>query len=179
MRRLAVPRTVTAGALGAIITLLALVILPGIGIGDPTTSHGGSPSDVFMSTEPAVCSGEDPVETEPASLLPTAVHVGGQSHVLVYFGSMTSWFQEDSVLVLRLQILDGNGFFESSDDFTNSPGLVHTSGTVMWTFEDIGPGDYTVQATAQVFPNWGAPHPVSRGANLQSCALTAFVIPVA
>jgi hypothetical protein len=165
---------------GGLVVLLGVVAVPGLGIGETTTSHGMTPSDVYASTEPDVCNGDDKVGTDPVALLPTAVEVGQESHVLVYFASMWSGFELDSVLVRRVEIFNGNGFFESSPDFDVNNGQVHSSGTMMWTFEGIDPGTYTVQATAALFPERGAfvTHG-SSGANLQSCALTVFVNPAA
>jgi hypothetical protein len=170
----------TSALLGGLVVLLGVLAVPGLGFGETSSFQGGSPSDVFMSTEPDVCNGGDPVGNDPpVALLPTTVEVGQDSHVLVYFASMWSGFERDSVLVRRVELFDGNGFFESSPDFGVSPGQVHSSGTIMWTFEDIDPGTYTVQVTAALYPENGAfiTHG-SSGANLQSCALTAFVIPV-
>jgi hypothetical protein len=48
----------------------------------------------------------------------------------------------------------------------------------MWTFDDVAPGTYTVQALAALFPQRGAFVPHGDGANIQNCALTVFVNPV-
>lgn len=45
-------------------------------------------------------------------------------------------------------------------------GQVHSSGTMMWTFEEIDPGTYTVQATAALFPEDGAFIPYGSGAHV-------------
>jgi hypothetical protein len=80
-----------AAVFGAVVALIALVALPGLGIGETTTSHGLTPSDVFTSTEPGSCnpSGEK-IGSEPESVLPTAVHVGEESLVVAYFTSTWS-----------------------------------------------------------------------------------------
>jgi hypothetical protein len=171
-----------AAVLGGVVALLAVVAFPGLGVGAPTTSHGGSPSDVFMTTESeSVCNGDDKVRTDPVSLLPTAVSVGVDSHVLAYFSSTWSGVGKETELVLKLQIT-GDGFFESSPEMITQGGsqgiTIHSLGTVMWTFEDIPAGDYTVEATAQLAAFTGAVKS-GDGANLQACALTAFVIPAA
>jgi hypothetical protein len=74
--------------------------------------------------------------------------------------------------------ISGNGFFENSPDFGVSPGQVHDSGTIMWTFHDGAPGTYTVQATVALYPERGAfiTHGLVNAA-VQSCALTVFVNP--
>jgi hypothetical protein len=43
---------VAAAVLGAVITLIAVVALPGLGIGQTSTSHGVTPSDVYATTGP-------------------------------------------------------------------------------------------------------------------------------
>jgi hypothetical protein len=163
--------------MAAIIAVMAVMAFPGFSIGDPTTSHGGSPSDVFMSTDPGVCP-LDPVQTEPVSLGPTEVDVGEESHLLVYFSSTWSGFEEDSELVLRLQILDGNGFFESSPDldFRGAPG--HHGATVMYSFADVDTGAYTVQMSARLDSTpAGGTEAGELSAELNDCALTVFVMP--
>jgi len=177
MRRHSTPRPSAAVAVVVAVVAVLAVMFPGLGFGDTTTSHGRVPSDVFMSTDPGVCNGDDPVRTEPASLLPTAVTVSGESHVVVYFTSTWSGFRTDTELVLRLEISGGNEFFESSPDWSSSPGSVHLTGTVMWTFEDIQPGNYTVDAAAFLAASAAALNG-NEGVNLQSCALTVFVTPV-
>jgi len=158
-----------------VVAVLAVLALPVIGVGQPTSSHGGSPSDVFMSTTPDVCNGEEPVEIEPVSLMPTAVSVGEESHLLAYFTSTWSASHKRPELLLSLQI-EGDGFSETSTDWIARGGGGHYTGTVMWTFEDVASGDYTVQASARVGgPLTGGRH----GWNLQNCALSVFVVPTA
>jgi hypothetical protein len=171
-----------AAVMGTVVALLALVAFPGLGVGETITSHGGSPSDVFMSTGgDAVCNGDDKVRVEPVSLMPTAVSVGTTSHVLVYFSSTWSGAGKETEVVLRLQI-SGDDFFQTSPESISQGGsqgiTIHALGTVMWTFDDIPAGDYTVEATAQLAAFTGAVQS-GDGANFQTCALTAFVIPVA
>jgi hypothetical protein len=181
MRSLFARKASTAVAIVATTVAILAVMFPGLGFGDTATFHGGPPSGVFMSTEPGVCNGEDKVPNDPpVALLPTTVEVGVESHVLVYFGSMWSGLENDTKLVRKVEIFDADGFYENSPDFGANNGQVHATGTLMWTFEDIDPGTYTVEATAAVYPEHGVfiDHGSNRGANLQSCALTVFVIPV-
>lgn len=178
MRRLSVPRASTAVAVVAAIVAVLAVMFPGLGFGQTSTSHGGTPSDVYMTTEADVCHG-DKIGTEDVVLLPTPVEVGQQSHVLVYFGSMWSGFEADSALVIRVEIFDGSGFSRVSPGFSVNNGQVHGSGTVMWAFEDINPGTYTVQAVVALYPERGAFISHGDGANVQNCALTTFVNPLA
>ncbi len=187
MRRLAVPRSVTVGALGALMTLLALVALPGIGIGDPTTSHGLSPSDVFTTTEPEICAQVDTFGTPP--ILPTEVSTPpppATSNLVVYFTSEWSGLDTDTELLLNFIVTDGEGNFVVGTPFewglSNSP-LTHDSGTVMWSFDNVQPGVYHVFVDARTDP---VPGPIGGGntnnnpkATLENCALTVFVSPIA
>ena len=165
-----------------IIAVLAVMVLPGLGIGQPTASHGGTPGDVYMSTDPNVCH-EETVKTDEVGLMPTAVTVRGDSHVLVYFSATWNGFQDNTELVLTLQV-EGEGFAERSPDWIlpdNNGGVFnanHNGGTIMWTFPSVPAGEYMVQAIARLAAFQGAIHGRS-GVAIQGCALTAFVMPVA
>src|SRR5215218_2878901 len=169
MRRPSAFRVSTAVAVVATIVAVLAVMFPGLGFGLTTTTHGGTPSDVFMSTEPNCV--DEPVGTEPRSLLPTTVIVGEElADLLVYFTTTSSGIGLDRELLLTLQV-EGGGFFMSSPQWIshgNSPRTPHSTLTVMWSFPDVPFGQYTVQATAR-----------GEGANLQSCALSVFVMPLA
>jgi hypothetical protein len=104
--------------------------------------------------------------------MPTAVSVGETSHVVVYFTSTWSGFRARTALVLTLQI-EGDGFSASSPDLIDRGGTGHAGGTVMWAFDGVAPGDYTVRATARLAGRLDA----HEGANLQGCALTVLVTP--
>jgi IPT/TIG domain len=150
-------------------------------VGGPTP--GGSSIEVFTSTDPGVCHGNDKVGTEPVALLPTAVQVAQDSDLVVYFTS--TWSAPSgspTELLLTLQI-EGGEFFETSPEWIANTGTggserdAHGMGTVMWSFPHVATGDYTAEATAHIagFPGTSG----QSGANLQACALTVFVIPVA
>lgn len=168
-----------AGAVGAALAVVVLVAFPGLGIGQPTGSHGGTPSDVFMNTDPGVCNGEDQVRTDPVSLIPTAVSVGEPSaDLLAYFTSTSSAFGLNTELNVALQV-EGGEFFASSPNWIVHPGsskTPHSTFTVMWTFPNVPSGDYTVEATAFLAAFQGTVGS-GDGANLQSCALSVFVMP--
>jgi hypothetical protein len=181
-------RTLLGVALGAIVALIAVVALPGLGIGATTTSHGLTPTDVFatngpgVNNEPSVCN-PDPdskIGTQPVSLLPTAVHVGQDSLLVAYFTS--TWSAPGGApdeLVLTLHIVGG----DSSPDWIantstgSSERNAHGVGTVMWSFPNVPAGDYTVEATAHLGGAFGTTS--QSGANLQACSLTVFVSPTA
>jgi hypothetical protein len=180
MRRRAVPRTVTAGAVGAIITLLALVAFPGIGIGDPTASHGGPPSDVYMQTEPA----PEPCARVPADgmfAMPQVIELAIPSHVVAYFTFEWSGLNAREFGLLNL-VLDGVGPGPNYE-FTPTASTVNPNGTVMWSFPNVQPGTHTVAVYAAV--DDVDPIPGGTGqdsdlfAALENCALTVFVTPVA
>jgi hypothetical protein len=168
--------------LGAVIAMIALVALPGLGIGETTTSHGGTPSDVFTSSEPEVCAEVDTFGTAP--ILPTEVSVAATSNLLVYFSSEWSGLEPDTELLLSFRVNDEAGDFVVGTPFewgvSNDPRL-HDSGTVMWSFDDVQPGVYDVLGDARTDP---VPGPRGGGntnnnpsAVLENCALTVFVIP--
>ncbi len=156
----------------AIVAMLA--VMAGIGIGQTTSSHGGTPSEVFMSTydTKVVCNEGGEVRKHRVRLVPTAVSVGEQSHVLAYFTATLSHYELNPELLLALQI-EGTDIVESSPEWIERGGGGHSTVTVMWTFQDIAAGDYTVRASARL-PGLLAGAP---GANLQACALTVFVVP--
>lgn len=161
-----------------LIAAIALLATPVAGAEQPA-SIGGTPSAAFMSTEPGVCSGEDPVHSDAASLMPTRVHVDGSSHLLAYFTSTWSGPGKETELVLTLQLWGGDDVFMSSPDWIEQGGsqgiTIHTTGTVMWTFPDVAPGDYVVEATGRVAGFTGAVRG-GDGAVFQACALSVFVV---
>jgi hypothetical protein len=166
---------------GAVVALLAVLALPSIGFGREsgglTTSHGLTPSDIYTTQMPDVCH-ESELGTERTAVLPTQVNVAATSNLTVYFASMWSGFERDSTLVRKVEIT-GDDFFDLSPDFGVSPGQVHNSGTMMWTFQNVAPGTYTVQATLAIYPEHGAFIVHNPGSAVQSCELTVIVAPAA
>lgn len=159
-----------------------VLTVAGVAFALSSTSHGGTPTDVYTATDPDVCQkGGDKIGTEQLELLPTSVTVGQQSHLVTYLGGMWSGFGSDSTLVLWIEVVNENGS-RLSPSFDVSNGPVHDSGTIMWTFDNVAPGTYTVQGLAALFPQRGqfVPHGETAftGANIQNCALTVFVNPV-
>jgi len=164
-----------------VMAVVVLVAIPVAGMSDTLSVSGGTPSGVFMSVETPVARfqlcPEDPVGTDPVSFGPTTVEVGQTSHVLAYFTSTWVGFERATELTVRLEISDGDGFFESSPEWIARGGRGHSTGTVMWAFLDVEPGVYTVQPSANVGASQGAVNS-GDGATLHTCALSAFVIPV-
>jgi hypothetical protein len=174
MRRLSASRAWAAVAVvAAIVAVLAVMVFSGVGIGAPTISHGGSPTEVVMNTVPETCT---QVDREGGHLMQTPVDFDQRSHLLVYFTS--EWTAGETPVDLRL------GFAVVGVDETfftpvwelGKASKVPASGTVMYTLEDVPAGDYTVQVFAQTHDT--RPATVTH-AVLNHCALTVFVTPVA
>lgn len=164
-----------------VLSTVFVLTVAGVAFGVSTTSHGGTPTDVYTATDPGVCQkGEDKIGIEQLEMLPMTVTVGQESHLVTYLGGMWSGFSPDSTLILWIEIVNENGS-RLSPGFSAVPGPVHNSGTVMWTFENVDPGTYTVQGLVALFPQRGTfvPHGETTftGANIQNCALTVFVNP--
>ena len=175
---------IAAAVVGAVAAVLVIVALPGLGIGEPTTSHGLTPSDVFTTTEPETCAEVDTFGTPP--ILLTEVSVAATSNLLVYFSSEWAGLEADTELLLSLRVNNDEGNFVVGTPLewgvSNDPRL-HDSGTVMWSFDDVQPGVYFVLGDARTDP---VPGPAggenthnNPTATLGNCALTVFVNPVA
>jgi hypothetical protein len=144
---------IAAAVVGAVAAVLVIVALPGLGIGEPTTSHGLTPSDVFTTTEPETCAEVDTFGTPP--ILLTEVSVAATSNLLVYFSSEWAGLEADTELLLSLRVNNDEGNFVVGSPFewgvSNDPRL-HDSGTVMWSFDDVQPGVYFVLGDARTDP---------------------------
>ena len=165
-------------AIGAVVAGLVLGV-PTLVVGAPTTSHGGTPSDVYSTTEPEICA---VVNVDGVSALPTVVTVDSTSHLLVSFSSERSGIRGNNELLVRIDILQ-NGTFVEGTPFDWGFGRTfktHESGSVGWTFDNIAAGTYTVQVGANMDP--APPGPGGEGhptATVENCSLTAVVNPVA
>jgi len=181
MRRLTASRASTAVAVvAAIVALLALLGFPGLGIAETTTSHGMTPSDVFTRIEPEICAEVDTFGTN--TYFGPEVNVAATSNLLVYFSTEWSGLETDTELLLLFSVNDDEGNFVVGTPFEwglSNNARIHDSGTVMWSFDAVQPGDYEVLFDARTDP---VPGPRGGGkptAVLENCALTVFVIPVA
>jgi hypothetical protein len=169
-----------AAVLGAVVAMMAVVALPGLGVGETTTSHSVTPSDVYTTTEPQVCGEVDTFGVPP--VLPTRVTVAVPSNLLVYFTSEWSGLEANTELLINFQVHDDAGNSVASTPFewgVGSDPRIHDSGTLMWSFDDVDPGAYDVFVDARTDP---VPGPHGGGANtnnptgvLENCALTVFV----
>lgn len=156
------------------VTMLVVVSFPVLGIGEPTTSHGGTPSDVFTAVDPT-CATPGMRQREALS---TPVTVGELSNVIVSFAA--EWALDPGVEGLLTFDL-GNAETGWFTDFEwGVPGSrMHVTQSVSWTFGDIPSGDYNAIAYARVDPMPLGPGGGRASAVLDSCALTVLVVPVA
>ncbi len=178
MRRLAVRRTASAGVLGVIITVVAVMAFSGVSIGDPTASHGGSPSDVYTlaEREPEQCAPIG-VNADGVNFMPLQVEVEVPSHLLVYFSFEWSGLKSNEGGEVTPRLDAGDGAFPSR--YTGNATGSFIGGTVMSSFPIVGPGTHTVDVYAAVA---AIPFGSAQGqlfARLESCRLTVFVIPAA
>lgn len=168
MRRLSGPRATTAVAVVAAVIAVLAVMFPGLGFGQTNGIHGGSPTDVFMQGTPAVCSNE-------GTLMAQELTLAEESHLLVYFtGEWTGLgVNETGFLWFRLDGTDTD--FDWEFPGHRDP---ETTGTVMWTFENVAAGTHTVSAHSEVrtIPPGQEPG-FEASAEVDHCAFTVFVIP--
>ena len=177
IRRPSRSRAAMAGALfGAIVTTVAVAALPGVGIGAPTTSHGASPSDVFMKTQPAPQACVEEINPDSVTAFPLEIEVAVTSHVLGYFTFEWTGLERGEDGQLNI-VLDGTGS-GSQYDFARTKARINPNGTVMWSFPNVAPGTHTMAVFAWVERIGGMGDP-DLLAGLENCALTAFVMPVA
>lgn len=181
-------RTVPFGVAVVATTVMVLGVMVGVGIGQsvdrvgqPVTSHGGTPTDVYTSGEGGKCL-EGATGTESRALLPTAVTVTGESNLVVMFTSRWANLGLPEQGAVRFDLLDAEGNVESSPQwYVGGTWTQLTTASPIWTFRNLAAGDYTVQVN--VFVSRVDPHHEfieGRGeAGVFSCALTAFVMPVA
>jgi IPT/TIG domain len=145
--------------------------------GEPPPAPGGSPSKVFTNTEPEVCA---VVDADGETAMPTPLTVGEQSQLLVSFTSERSGFGTHIELLVAFEIVAGDDVVASTPFEWGNLGVPlrrgHTSGTLMWSFDDVSPGDYTVRVGARVDPLPGSLGEGTATAVLENCALSVFVI---
>jgi hypothetical protein len=175
-------KQLAAAIVGATVALLAVLAFPGVVFGETTTSHGGTPTDVYTTTEPEGCGHVDTFGVPP--VLPTRVTVAEPANLLVYFTSEWAGLDSDTELLIQFRVNDDEGNFVVGTPFewgvSNDPRL-HDSGTLMWSFDDVAPGAYDVFVDARTDPVPGPPGGGNTNNNpsaeLGNCALTVFVLP--
>lgn len=178
MRRLSVPRASTAVAVVAAVVAVLAVMFPSLGFGQTTGVMGGSPSAVYMNKNPDFCA---TVDNAGGSVINQEVVVDAEAHLLAYFTFEWGSLNERLEGLVDIALLASDETVVGDSQEWGFPGtrIQRTSGTVMWSFEDVPPGTYTVHGAARVDAA-RAGLPVSElSAGLEECALTVFVIPAA
>lgn len=163
------------------LSVVAIVAIPVVGLGQTTTFHGGSPSDIFTTTDPGICADVDTFGEAP--ILPTDVTVPPASNLLVTFSWEMSGLESDTELLISFTIVDGDGEFVAGMGewgVSNDPRL-HDSKSVMWSFDGVAAGEYDVFVDARTDP---VPGPRGGGntnnnprAFLEHCALAVVIVP--
>jgi hypothetical protein len=182
MRRLSGFRASRAVAVAAAVVAVLAVRFPGLGIGQTSTSHGVTPSDVYTTTDPGICADVDTFGQAP--ILPTNVTVAASSNLLVYFASEVSGLLADTELLLTFRVNDdaGNEVAQMGEWGVSNDPRLNDSKTIMWSFDNVEPGAYDVFVDARTDPVPGPPGGGNTNNNpsatLEHCALTVFVIPV-
>ncbi len=176
MRRLSAFRASTAVAVVTTGVAVLAVMFPGFGFGQTTSSHGGTPSDVYMQTTP------DPNNTclnagpNGQTAMEQFFDVGATSHVVVYFTFEWAGLNSHERGHISMS-LDGGPEVPVEGWRSSGTAGSYTSGTVMWTFHNVAPGHHRANAFGRVA---SIQHDAEeRSADLNACALTVFVIPVA
>ena len=169
--------TSTTAVVAALVAVLAVMAFPGVGIGEPTTIEGGSPSAVYVSTNPDTCAVADVLGANP---MPTAVTVEGASHLLVSFTSEWGRLDIREEGLLAFEILVGDNVVASTPFEWGVAGTrtTRTTATVTWAFDNVSAGDYTVRMSARVDATpAGGTEGGALSADLNECALTVSVVP--
>jgi hypothetical protein len=173
MRGLSASRASTAVAVvTAIVGVLTMIGFAGLGIGQPTFSHGGPPSEVFMQTQaaPEACA---EVSAGSVFAMPQEIELTATSHVLAYFTFEWTGLDRGEFGLLNL-VLDDVG---AGSNYEFRRARINPNGTVMWSFPNIAPGTHTVSVYAAVDRLGHTESDLVAG--LENCALTVFVMPVA
>lgn len=175
MRGLPASRASTAVAVLAAIVAVLAVMFPGPGFGQTAFSHGGPPSDVYTRTHPGDICAELGFNTVTAMQQDFTLDV--ESNVLFYFTFELGALSAHETVNVEPG-LDGIGAGNEwllGGPANASTGIfgTGTSGTLMWSFDHVAPGDHDVEMFARVA---GGDNP---SADMNECAFTVFVIPVA
>jgi hypothetical protein len=178
MRRHSASGASTAVAVVAAIVAILAVTFPRVGFGGTIFSHGGSPSDVYTQTTPDPSNSCLAAGPNGQIAMEQFFDLGAESHVVVYF--TFEWARLSTHERGHISMgLDGRPETEVPLEGWRFSGTVssHTSGTVMWTFDNIAAGHHRVNVFARV---GSIEHDAAaRSADLNACALTVLVTPVA
>lgn len=179
MRRPTASRTSTAVAVVAAVVAV-LAVMGGIGIGQTISSHGGTPSDVYMWTQAEPCA---QVPADGTDAFQQQFEVADPSHVLAYFTFEWAGLNAREFGLLNLLLDGSSGGLPGNYEYRLQDRRFDPNGTVMWSFPDVPSGAHTVAVYAAVDDVDPIPGAVGQDsdlfAELENCALTVFVIPVA
>jgi hypothetical protein len=174
MRRLTASRAPTAVAVVAAIVAVLAVMFPGLGFGQTNSGHGASPSDVYTQTFDDDFCGNTTLNQGGQTIMDQEFTLEAESNVVVYF-MFQFGFQSPRQEGLMAFALDGVS--TNKEWGVAAPGSttaqsfsVRQSTTLMWSFDNVAPGDHSVQAFARVSTG---------SAGMSGCALTVLVSPVA
>ena len=180
MMRPDIPRTSTAIALVASIVAVVALMFPGVGFGQTTSSHGGSPSDVYSQSNPEDSCARLSFHGQTA--MEQTFTLDAESNVLVYFSFEVGLPDPREEAEISFG-LDGISPPPEPEWGVAGPASTNVkrfgtrqSSTLMWTFDHVASGDHRVEAFARVGGPASIPNPT---ADLNGCALTVIVIPVA
>jgi hypothetical protein len=174
MSRLAVPRFSIAVSVVAVVVAILAVMFPGLGFGQTNSGHGASPSDVYTQTFDDDFCGNVTLNQNGQTIMDQEFNLEAESNVVVYF-MFQFGFQTPRQEGLMSFGLDGAS--TNKEWGVAAPGSttaqsfsVRQSTTLMWSFDNVGPGDHHVEAFARVSTG---------SAGMSGCALTVLVSPVA
>lgn len=156
--------------LGTIVAILGVMV--GVGIGQ-TSSHGGSPSDIYTQTWPEDTCNDVQFDENGATIMEQQVTLQVESNLLVYFSYEIGFRSARQEALLSFGLDDSGpdqewGIAAPASTTAQFFGT-RQSGTMMWTFEHVEAGEHSVRANARV----------STGvAGMNGCNLNVIVTPV-
>jgi len=174
MSRLSVSRFSTAVSVVAVVVAIVAVTFPGLGFGQTNSGHGTSPSDVYTQTFDDDFCGNTTLNQNGQTIMAQEFTLEAESNVVVYFMFQ---FGFDTPRQQGLMSFGLDGASTNKEWGVAAPGSttaqvfsVRQSTTLMWSFDNVAPGDHSVQAFARVSTG---------SAGMSGCALTVLVSPVA
>ena len=159
--------TPAVAVVSAVVAVLTLMVIPGISIGE-TTSSQGVPALVHMQRDPGTCAVVDGTQT---AVFTMDITLDEPSHLLLYFGAEWGGLSSREEGLLNPS-LDFDPPFEWGISGTT---ITRTTSTVMWSWDDVPAGDHNIGVGARVEKHGPGGGPPS--ADLNECALTVFVVP--
>ncbi len=174
MSRLSVPRFSTAAGVVAVVVAILAVIFPGVGFGQTNSGHGASPTDVYTQTFDDDFCGNTTLNQNGQTIMDQEFTLEAESNVVVYFMFQFGFHtpRQEGLMSFGL-----DGASTNKEWGVAAPGSttaqffsVRQSTTLMWSFDNVAPGDHSVQAFARVSTG---------SAGMSGCALTVLVSPVA